>query len=59
VGAFEAIRRESMTDEDLDDAEDQAENDILAEYSAGGCLGLVVFLLTLPAILIKIIALIR
>ena len=47
-----------MTDDELDDAEDQAENDILAEYSAGGCLGLVLILI-LPAILIKIIALIR
>jgi hypothetical protein len=48
-----------MTEEEqLDDAEDQAENDMLAEYSAGGCLGLILILI-LPALLLKIIALIR
>ena len=44
-----------MTEEELDDQEDQAENDMLAEYSAGGCLGVITCFLILPAIMIKII----
>jgi hypothetical protein len=39
-----------MTEEELDDAEDEAENQMLAEYSAGGCLGLI---LILAAVVVK------
>lgn len=52
-----------MTDEELDQAAADGEEDhfqMISEAEAGGCLGVVIaFVIILPAMMIKIIALIR